>query len=225
MGAQESKPEQSDSQGGATPAVQDYYAILQISESADQDEIKKAFRKQALIHHPDKNAGDVEESTKRFAAVQQAYEVLSDEQERAWYDSHRASLVPEPDAGTVLEEVRAGKTQSRHRDRGLTVRHLMKFFDPSNWSAFDDSDKGFHALYRNLFSRLAEEEEKWDPEAVYPSFGLSTWPWMATKGNEREAARTFYNQWLSFTSAKDFAWTEQWNISEAPDRRVRRYVF
>lgn len=65
---------------------------------------------------------------------------LTSSQERAWYDSHRASLVPEADAGTVLEEVRAGKKQSQHRDRGLTVRHLMKFFDAGNWSGFDDSD-------------------------------------------------------------------------------------
>ena len=65
---------------------------------------------------------------------------LTPAQERAWYDSHRASLVPEPDAGTVLEEVRAGKVQSRLRDRGLTVRHLVKFFDATNWSGFDDTD-------------------------------------------------------------------------------------
>ncbi|KAF8581085.1 DnaJ-domain-containing protein [Ramaria rubella] len=219
MGAQESKTQADESQAAA---VEDYYSILGITADADQDEIKKAFRKQALIHHPDKNAGDVDEATKRFATIQQAYEACSDE--RAWYDSHRASLVPEADAGTVLEEVRSGKTQPRARDRGLTVRHLMKFFDASNWSGFDDSDKGFYALYRNLFSRLAEEETKWDAELVFPSFGLSTWSWTASKGREHEATRDFYNQWLSFSTAKDFTWTEQWNLSEAPDRRVRRLM-
>lgn len=42
---------------------------------ATSDEIKKAFRKQALIHHPDKNYDNVEVATKRFAKIQQAYEV------------------------------------------------------------------------------------------------------------------------------------------------------
>ncbi|KAF8520267.1 DnaJ domain-containing protein [Hysterangium stoloniferum] len=222
MGAQESKAPPGEQNENDT-TVQDYYAILEITETADQDEIKKAFRRQALIHHPDKNAGDVEAATKRFAAIQQAYEVLSDEQERAWYDSHRASLIPEADASTVLEEVRTGKKNSRARDRGLTVRHLMKFFDASNWSGFDDSDKGFFALYRNLFLRLADEETMWDSDVPYSSFGHPNWPWTAPKGQE-QVARNFYNQWLSFSTVKDFTWAEQYNLSEAPDRRVRRLI-
>ncbi|KIJ51106.1 hypothetical protein M422DRAFT_158783 [Sphaerobolus stellatus SS14] len=227
MGAQESKARGTGEDNAADAgegAPLDYYAVLGIGEAADQDEIKATFRKQALLHHPDKNAGDVEEATKRFAAVQQAYEVLSDEQERAWYDSHRASLVPEADAATVFEEVRTDKRHHHVRDRGLTVRHLVKFFDATSWNGFDDSDKGFFALYRNLFARLAREEKAWGSDFEYPSFGYSTWTWVTPKGNEHEAARTFYNYWLSFATMKDFVWTEQYNVGEAPDRRVRRLM-
>lgn len=67
-------------------------------------------------------------------------------QERAWYDSHRASLVPEPDAETVFEEVRRGSGGGRPGDRGLTVRHLAPFFNPSSWTGFDDSDSVHYLL-------------------------------------------------------------------------------
>ena len=46
---------------------------------------------------------------------------------------------------------------------------------------------------------------------------------MDTAG-EGQAARDFYTVWMNFATAKDFTWFEQWNTSEAPDRRVRRYI-
>jgi molecular chaperone DnaJ len=63
----------------------DYYEILEVSKSASQDEIKKAYRQQAIKFHPDKNPDDkqAEENFKEAAA---AYEVLSDAQKRQKYD-------------------------------------------------------------------------------------------------------------------------------------------
>src|SRR6187551_575998 len=55
--------------------------------------IKKAYRRRALELHPDRNYGDTENATRKFAEVQTAYEVLSDPQERAWYDSHRSAIL------------------------------------------------------------------------------------------------------------------------------------
>ncbi|KAI5987170.1 DnaJ-domain-containing protein [Pisolithus marmoratus] len=218
MGAQESTAS-SDGQGSAVP---DYYDLLGVEESATTEDIKKAFRKLALLHHPDKNQDDVEGATKRFAAIQQAYEVLSDEQERAWYDSHKASLAPEPDSDVVFEDIRRGVPAPHARGRGLTVRHLSHFFDATRWSAFDDSENGFFTLYRNLFSRLAEEEFLIDT-LEYPSFGYSTWSWSSSE-RPSEAARHFYNAWINFSTMKDFTWMEKYNIAEAPDRRVRRLM-
>lgn len=58
------------------------------------------------------------------------------------YDSHRASLIPEADAETVFEGIRKGvNPTSRVRDRGLTIRHLARFFDATIWESFDDEDK------------------------------------------------------------------------------------
>ena len=63
-------------------------------------------------------------------------------------------------------------------------------------------------------------------EINYPSFGYSNWTWGGNGGNTNaeNAARNFYNAWINFATSKDFAWKEQWNLSEAPDRRYRRYV-
>ncbi len=60
----------------------DYYQILEIDKKASKDEIKKAYHKLALKYHPDRNGGD----DKKFKEINEAYQVLSDEQKRARYD-------------------------------------------------------------------------------------------------------------------------------------------
>ncbi|MEF2175392.1 MAG: DnaJ C-terminal domain-containing protein [Candidatus Absconditabacteria bacterium] len=62
----------------------DYYKVLGVSEDATQDEIKKAFRKLAMKHHPDKG-GDQE----KFKEINSAYQVVGDESKRQQYDTYR----------------------------------------------------------------------------------------------------------------------------------------
>ncbi|KAH8306597.1 hypothetical protein KR018_009005 [Drosophila ironensis] len=64
--------------------VKDFYKILGIARSATDDEIKKAYRKLALLYHPDKNKHEMAEE--RFKEVAEAYEVLSDRKKRDLYD-------------------------------------------------------------------------------------------------------------------------------------------
>ncbi len=64
----------------------DYYKILGVSEKADQQEIKKAFRKLAAKYHPDKNQGD-KAAEDKFKEINEAYEVLSDPEKREKYDT------------------------------------------------------------------------------------------------------------------------------------------
>lgn len=72
--------------------MSDYYNILGISKNATEDEIKKAYRKQALKYHPDKNPGD-KDSEKKFKEISEAYEVLSDDKKRQIYDQYGADAL------------------------------------------------------------------------------------------------------------------------------------
>jgi hypothetical protein len=66
----------------------DHYATLGVSRSADDAEIKKAYRKEALKWHPDKNPDKKDLAEKRFKEISQAFKVLSDPDERAHYDRY-----------------------------------------------------------------------------------------------------------------------------------------
>lgn len=65
----------------------DYYEVLGIQKGADASTIKKAYRKMAKKYHPDANPGD-KEAEEKFKEVNEAYEVLSDDQKRAAYDQY-----------------------------------------------------------------------------------------------------------------------------------------
>lgn len=64
---------------------QDYYEVLGVGKNATEGEIKKAYRKQAIKYHPDKNPGD-QEAEAKFKLAAEAYEILSDSQKKAQYD-------------------------------------------------------------------------------------------------------------------------------------------
>ncbi|MFO7946780.1 MAG: DnaJ domain-containing protein, partial [Armatimonadota bacterium] len=64
----------------------DYYEVLGISRDADQEEIKRAYRKLAREYHPDVNSGS-DEAQEKFKEISKAYAVLSDPQKRRRYDS------------------------------------------------------------------------------------------------------------------------------------------
>ena len=77
----------------------DYYEVLGIAKGASEEEIKKAYRKQAKKYHPDLHPGD-KDAEEKFKEVNEAYEVLSDKDKRARYDQFgHAGVDPNYGAG------------------------------------------------------------------------------------------------------------------------------
>jgi len=75
-----------------------YYEVLGVSKIADDNEIKKAYRKLALVNHPDKTGDEnKEEFTKLFQKISEAYEILSDPVKKRVYDNPLASIFSEPE--------------------------------------------------------------------------------------------------------------------------------
>src|SRR5687768_11705801 len=68
--------------------TRDYYAVLGVSSSASQDDIKKTYRRLAAKHHPDKNPNDAK-AAERFKEISEAYTVLGDPEKRKQYDDMR----------------------------------------------------------------------------------------------------------------------------------------
>ena len=66
----------------------DYYAILGVDKNADDDQLKKAYRKMAVKWHPDKNQDKKEKAEAKFKEIGEAYDVLSDKNKRAIYDQY-----------------------------------------------------------------------------------------------------------------------------------------
>ncbi|KAH7157236.1 hypothetical protein EDB81DRAFT_419038 [Dactylonectria macrodidyma] len=219
MGAQQSS-EHGNASGvsNATATKTCYYDLLGVDRQATDDEIKKAYRRRALELHPDRNFNDVETATRRFAEVQSAYEILSDPQERAWYDSHRDAILSgqdgnDPDAQpTTFRNVRLTSAEE--------IMSLMRRFNST--IPFDDEPTGFFGIARETFEHLALEEEaaaEHDNVDVpeYPSFGSSD-------DDYETLVKPFYAFWAGFSTAKSFSWKDKYRLSDAPDRRVRRLM-
>lgn len=84
--------------------MEELYGTLGVSREATPDEIKAAYRRAAMEHHPDRNIGSEDAAREKFQAVQNAYDVLSDPEKRAFYDQHGSAPGPKVDEWAALKE-------------------------------------------------------------------------------------------------------------------------
>uniref|UniRef100_A0A914XYD0 Uncharacterized protein n=1 Tax=Panagrolaimus superbus TaxID=310955 RepID=A0A914XYD0_9BILA len=180
----------------------DYYELLEVDIKATEDEIKRSYRKLALKYHPDKNIGKEEECAAYFTLLQQAYEVLMDPRERAFYDKHKDNILREQDA-----------TEEK-KDEGIK---LYEYFQPC-FKGFGDDPQGFYSIYREVFDKLATEEFPYldeDDEKMFPTFGRSD-------SDYDMIVAPFYDFWTNFSTSRTFAWLDKWNLRDAPNRATLR---
>lgn len=123
-------------------ATKDFYKILGVSEEADQDEIKKAYRKLAKKYHPDANAGDPS-AAERFKEIGEAYSVLSDPEKRKKYDQMRKF------GGFGFGGGRSGRSRTRGGPGG---RPGGPFAREEGGFSFDDLG-GLGDIFSSIFDR------------------------------------------------------------------------
>ncbi|MDM7941838.1 MAG: molecular chaperone DnaJ [Hydrogenophaga sp.] len=95
-------------------AKRDFYEVLGVPKNAGDEEIKKAYRKLAMKHHPDRNQGDAAKAAEeRFKEAKEAYEMLSDPQKKAAYDQYgHAGVDPNLRGGAAGAEGFGGFSES-----------------------------------------------------------------------------------------------------------------
>lgn len=181
-----------------------HYEILDISRDADDSEIKVAYRKLALKWHPDKNLENTEYAKEQFQLVQQAYEVLSDRQERAWYDKHR-------------EQILRG-SNSDYKDNNLDV---FQYFTTTCFKGYGDDENGFYCTYGKVFEQIGKEDYEYmdNKEQMHsiPQFGNSL-------SDYEEVVAPFYDYWMSYSTKKPYVWLDPHNIKEATNRKIYKLI-
>ena len=135
-----------------------HYEVFELPREASAEDIKRQYKKLALKWHPDKNVGNEEEATDRFKEVNAAYAVLSDPNERKWYDDHRESIIK----GDDFSDESYGE-----------AINLWRYFSSSCYSGTDDSETGFYFVYNQVFESIHKAEISAGCKADFSPFGTS----------------------------------------------------
>lgn len=127
----------------------DYYSILDVDRTADEKGLRSAFRKLARKHHPDINPGD-SGAEERFKEINEAYEVLSDQEKRKLYDRYGEDWQRYKEAGFTGDEPAQGRQRQDFDDFGSwytgTSQGGGARFD------FEGSGSGYSDFFDTLFS-------------------------------------------------------------------------
>ncbi|KAK9996236.1 hypothetical protein SO802_020922 [Lithocarpus litseifolius] len=189
-----------------------YYEVLGLSRDCAADEIRSAYKKLALQRHPDKlvqSGLSHAEATAQFQELAQAYEILSDPKERAWYDSHRSQI--------LFSDLNSNSVAPNS-----AIPNLFSFFSNTVFSGYSDSGRGFYKVYSDLFDKIYANEINF---ARKLGLGLNKEaPLMGNLESPYVQVTAFYNYWLGFCTVMDFCWADQYDAMAGVNRKSRRVM-
>nr|DAD35038.1 TPA_asm: hypothetical protein HUJ06_005678 [Nelumbo nucifera] len=192
------------------------YEILALSRDRSPEEIRSAYKKLALQRHPDKliqTGVPEEEATAAFQELVNAYEVLSDPRERAWYDSHRSQIL-------FSDATNVSKSSSGFS----TIPNIFSFFSNSVYSGYGDTGKGFFKVYGDVFDKIYAQEVMFAKKLGLGSGTVRDAPLMGNLESPYAQVSAFYNYWLGFCTVMDFCWVDEYDAMAGPNRKSRRLM-
>lgn len=141
--------------------MKDYYKILEVSINASKDEIKKAFRSLAKKYHPDRNTND-KNALMKFQEVNEAYEVLSNEDSRKEYDKKISNFKQSDSKETNSKNNNSSSEKKKYQDKSDSIENLNTYFE---------SYFGFNANTNDINKdKLKKQKNPIDTSKMFESF-------------------------------------------------------
>lgn len=181
------------------------YDVLCIHRNCTANDIQSAYNKLALWRHPDKliKSGVSEfDATAAFQELVNAYEVLSDARERAWYDSHRSMMLL--------------SSSNISTSSPMIIAELLNFFKSCLIYENSDIGKGFYDVYGDVFDRIYVNEVNFANK-----LGLGN---VLKKAPLIGSFNAFYRYWLGFVTVMNFVWVDQCDPMVESDLNSRRVI-
>ena len=141
--------------------MKDYYKILNVNINATNDELKKSFRTLAKKYHPDRNQDD-KDALRKFQEVNEAYEVLSNEDSRKKYDNERANFKGNNNNETGKKNSKANNDNKKYQDKSESMENLNKYFE--SFFGFDGNSNDVNK------DKLKKEKNPIDTSKMFDSF-------------------------------------------------------
>ncbi|KAF3438083.1 hypothetical protein FNV43_RR20839 [Rhamnella rubrinervis] len=191
-----------------------HYEVLGLQRDCSADEIRSAYKKLALLRHPDKlvkSGLSQAEATAQFQELAHAYEVLSDPKERAWYDSHRSQIL-------------FADVNSANSVPDSVIPNLFSFFSNTVFSGYSDSGRGFYKVYSDIFTKIYATEVSFAEKLGLASGSVREAPAMGNLESPYAQVTAFYGYWLGFSTVMDFFWVDQYDAMAGINRKSRRVM-
>lgn len=183
------------------------YEILNVDRFCSTDDIKKSYKTLALKNHPDKAPQGLEEEYKeKFQTLNNAYQILVNPQERAWYDSHREEYL-----------------NPHKKDLGFGGFP----FDVKEFMQTPIPPEQFFKATEDAFRKILVEEEKFrqnSAELMKSRGSMLDGPWFGDELSSDEQVVKFYDYWMNFVPCQNFAWADLWDEREGENRREKRFI-